>query len=305
MNRNHSAAIPLLLATVVLVGLAAMQVYAQQVRQAFVPLRAGRLELVKNDAIKSLTALCEADGQIVGANQRQVVRLAADGSVIGATPINLPKPPDPPARLRLRDRARGPWPGRAPLAAFKLALRQADLLPRVTGICRYSRGTILVADSAMGAVYWTGIMRGRTVRILTLNQLKTRSGRARAALAIGKLSSIAFDGRFAYLALAAGYSSSILKVDLNRKLVVAHAWAPGPAPSAMDCSGKDLFVVDARSKLLRRFNAKLKLDRTAVRIPDVDPRGLIIGKGNDNVALQFGLRSMRFFGTLCHFIPPQ
>jgi hypothetical protein len=210
----------------------------------FIPLVSLKLREGASASLRGMKALCKAHGQQYAAGPGKVVQF--DEGAISAPPIRI--------------------------------LRTVQVpLKRIGGLSAYAPGSLLVGDGATNTVHMLHLATGRLLPLFRLNQLKTQINRARSVLPRGVLSALGFDGAHVFAAVQAGYSSSILKINPATKQVVAHAWAPGPQPTAMHHDGKDLFVLDGREMLLRRYDANLQLSYKAVKVPS-DTVGLIVDK---------------------------
>ncbi len=98
----------------------------------------------------------------------------------------------------------------------------------------------------------------------------------------GAFSSAASDGKFLYVGVEAGFSSSIFKIDPTTKQVVGRAWASGPDPDAMTVHKGSLFVLVAGNQV-RRFTNALERSRENIDLPVTNAKGLGIRTGEIRV----------------------
>jgi hypothetical protein len=154
-------------------------------------------------------------------------------------------------------------------------LRSAAIpISQVAGITAYDKGTILVGSSADNTIYMFDPMTSNVQIFLDLRQLDTSGILAGDVLQKGELASIASDGKYVFVGIRAGYSSSIFKIDPETGKIISRAWAPGPDPSAMAYSAGNLFVLDGSSRKLRRFDSNMKLSADALSVTDPKPKGI-------------------------------
>lgn len=83
----------------------------------------------------------------------------------------------------------------------------------------------------------------------------------------GAFASVASDGTNVFVAVEAGFSSAIFKINPTTKQIVSRAWASAPDPSAMVASGGALFVLADGGKELRRFTDTLERSRDGIALP--------------------------------------
>ncbi len=103
----------------------------------------------------------------------------------------------------------------------------------------------------------------------------------------GSFSSVASDGKFVFVAMAAGFSSEILKIDPATKRIVASAWASASDPQAMVFQNGGLFVLVGNGSQVRRFSDTLQRSRNNIELQTTGAKGLGIRSG-EILALQKG-----------------
>lgn len=197
-----------------------------------------RLSSMTHNSLASLTAMGEAGGKVFGAGQGMVA-IIGDSGVVASSKISVP-------------------------------------LQRPSGLSAFTRGKLIVGDAADNAVYAVQVETKRSQKLFSLSELDARGVRGAMILRSGRLGGLAFDGKFIYAGVAAGYSSSIFKIDPSTRKVVGHTWAPGPNPTAMQFYKGSLFVLEADRKNIRRFDGALQLSEARSDIAVSDGRGLIM-----------------------------
>jgi hypothetical protein len=201
-------------------------------------LAAARLASLQHDSLSRLTALGEANGQVFGAGSG-VVAAIGDAGLDASTTIPVPA-------------------------------------KRASGLSAFTPGQLIVGDAADSSIFAVDIAAKQATKLFTLKELNARGIRAATVLQDGELAGLAFDGKFIYAGVKAGYSSSIFKIDPSTKTVVGHGWAPGPNPSAMQFYKGSLFVLEADRQAIRRLDSNLQLSLQQVDVPVQDGRGLVM-----------------------------
>ncbi|OPZ63823.1 MAG: Peptidase C13 family protein [Firmicutes bacterium ADurb.Bin506] len=192
---------------------------------------------ITNSALSSLVTMGEVDGRVFGAARNQLVALDEQGQITRSITIPVERP---------------------------------------AGISAYTAGQALVGDGGNNAIYSVDTASGRSTKLLDLRSTDYGSLMAGDVLRTGELTSVAFDGKLVYAAVAAGYSSSVFAIDPATNRAVRQAWSPGDKPMAMQFSGGTLYVLDAENSQLRAFDSAFKLNLKAVDLNVADPRGIII-----------------------------
>ncbi len=211
------------------------------------------LRKITNPSLSNLVAMGEVDGQVFGAARNQLVTLDQDGRITKSMAIPIEQP---------------------------------------AGISAYTTGRAIIGDCGNNAVFSVDIGSGRTDRVLDLRSTDYGSLMAGDVVRSGRLSSVAFDGRCVYVAMSAGYSSSIFAVDPASNRAVMQAWSPGDRPMAMQFAGGNLYVLDAENSQLRLFDSALRLKTKAIDLQAPDPMGIVI-RDNEVRVLTPSDRSIR------------
>ena len=208
---------------------------------------------ITNAALSNLVAMGEVEGQVFGAARNQLVTLDQEGKITKSTAIPIEQP---------------------------------------AGISAYTTGRAIIGDCGNNAVFSVDIGTGRTDRLLDLKSTDYGNLMAGDVVRSGRLSSVAFDGRYVYVAMSAGYSSSIFAVDPASNKAVMQAWSPGDRPTAMQFAGGNLYVLDAENSQLRSFDSALRLNTKAIDLQAPDPMGIVI-RDNEVRVLTPSDRSIR------------
>lgn len=192
---------------------------------------------ITSTALSNLLAMAEVEGQVYGASKGQLVALDNSGKITRTIAVPIDRP---------------------------------------AGISAFTAGKAIIGDSGNSAVFSIDLKTGQAVKILDLKVTAYGNLRAGDVLRSGTLMSVAYDGKYVFVAISAGYSSSIFSIDPSSNKAVAQTWAPGDAPTAMNFFGGNLYVLDAASKQIRMYDATLKLNVKPIEIQADDPRGIII-----------------------------
>lgn len=208
---------------------------------------------ITNAALSNLVAMGEVEGQVFGAARNQLVTLDQEGKITKSMTIPIEQP---------------------------------------AGISAYTTGKAIIGDSGNNAVFSVDIRSGRTDMMLDLKSTDYGNLMAGDVVRSGRLSSVAFDGRYVYVAMSAGYSSSIFAVDPASNRAVTQAWSPGDKPTAMQFAGGNLYVLDAENSQLRLFDSALGLNIKAIDLQAPDPMGIVI-RDNEVRVLTPSDRSIR------------
>lgn len=209
-----------------------------------VPLVNPSLPKITNPALQNLVTMGEVEGQTLGASPNQLVALDQNGNITRTIALPVQRP---------------------------------------AGISAYTPGKAIVGDAINNAVFSVDISSGRAAKLLDLRTTNYGGLVAGDVLQNGELCSVAFDGRYVYVAISAGYSSSIFAIDPATNRAVQQTWSPGDKPTAMQFTNGTLYVLDAENSQLRTFDATFRLNLKAVDLNIADPRGIVIRGGEVKV----------------------
>ncbi len=211
------------------------------------------LRKIVNSALSNLVTMGEVEGQTFGAARNQLVTLDQEGNITRSMSIPIEQP---------------------------------------AGISAYTTGRAIIGDCGNNTVISVDTRSGQSAKVLDLGATDYGQLVAGDVVRSGRLSSVAFDGKYVYVAMSAGYSSSIFAVDPASNRAVMQAWSPGDKPMAMQCAGGNLYVLDAENSQLRLFDSALRLSTKAIDLQAPDPMGIVI-RDNEVRVLTPSDRSIR------------
>lgn len=210
---------------------------------------------ITNLSLSNLITMGDVEGTTFGASKNQLVALDAEGKITRTIAIPIEQP---------------------------------------AGISSYTAGKAIIGDSGKNAVYSVDIKSGQASILIDLKTTQAGNLIAGDVLKSGRLSSVAFDGKQVFVALSAGYSSSIFSIDPASNKALKQTWSPGDEPTAMQFTGGNLYVLDGASKQLRLYNTALSLNMNAINLDVADPKGIVI-KDNEVRVLSPTDRSITTF----------
>jgi hypothetical protein len=155
---------------------------------------------------------------------------------------------------------------------------------RPAGISEYGQGKLLLGDAANNDVYVIDLASKQVTKLFSLASLAADPQMTKASiLKQCELASLAFDGKYIYAGVRAGYASSIFKIDPAAGKIVGHAWSPGPDPTAMQFNEGNLYVLDGEGRKIRRYDGALKLSLDSIETGVADAKGLAIVGGQASI----------------------
>ncbi|HVH46364.1 MAG TPA: C13 family peptidase [Labilithrix sp.] len=169
-----------------------------------------------------------------------------------------------------------------------------------TGIARpsitpHGPNAILIGNLDTKAISTLDLKTGALVPLLKLSDVKDPAASSVPGghlLAGGVLASVGSDGANVFIAVDAGFSSAIFKVDPATKQIVDRAWATAADPQAMVFHNGGLFVLVANGTQVRRFTEKLERSRDNIELPS-QSKGLGIRSGELRVLNVAGAQVQR------------
>ena len=129
---------------------------------------------------------------------------------------------------------------------------------------------LLIGDLDARLVSTVDVRTGQIAPLLNLREVSDpgpTSPPTGEQLQSGALMSVASDGRNVYVAVEAGFSSSIFKVDPATKRIVARGWATAADPSAMAFHDGSLYVLVGQGREVRRFSEALVKSHDVINLP--------------------------------------
>ena len=144
-------------------------------------------------------------------------------------------------------------------------------------ISSYNTNTILIGDLINKRLYTMATGDGSVKPLLDLNRVSGSPNDLlpySEAMKNGEFSAVASDGKNVFVSFAAGFSSSIYKIDVMSQKVLAHGWASAGDPSAMQFHDGSLFVLVSNGSQIRRFSDTLQKSHDAINLPFGSAKGL-------------------------------
>jgi hypothetical protein len=159
--------------------------------------------------------------------------------------------------------------------SFSTAIARVSISP-------HGSTALMVGDLVRKAVSTLDIKTGTLRPLLNLNEVRDPSSDKAPGghlLRDGAFSSVASDGRQIFVAVEAGFSSSIFKIDPATRQIIARAWASADDPRAMVFQNGGLFVLVGNGSQVRRFNDSLQRSKDNIELPLSGTKGIGIRSG--------------------------
>ena len=169
--------------------------------------------------------------------------------------------------------------GKTENALYRYDPAARKILAKLPAPCKDPRGlswdgsSLLVSDQKTHVVYQVEPVGGTSKELLDLDKCEAVEKLPVMPRDLPSLTAIASDGKHLWAAFAAGYSSSVFKVDLQKRRIVGQMWAHGPEPEGLHLDGDRLVCIDGRNGEIRRLDARGKAVEVT-RIPTKSARGL-------------------------------
>ncbi len=141
---------------------------------------------------------------------------------------------------------------------------------------------ILIGDKVNGILIGMNTKTGQATPLLKLPEISDSSPSEvpnAKMIGDGKLSAVAFDGKNVLIAVEAGFSSMIFKVDPSTKQVVGRGFAGCPDPSAMAVHDGQVLVLSDEGSEISRFSSNLEKTYDRIELP---------AKGNLGIGVKGG-----------------
>jgi len=241
-----TAAIALLLGTFVWGSRAQTGARVAQTATRQKTIQGVRLGTLKPAQVRTLTSLCALEGQLCGAGKGRVLVIGDTGNVIKTIPTTVDIPTISPHRA----------------------------------------GTLILGDCGRKILYEVNVQTGQTTKLLSLGAVRDQASgqvpdstllRTRAFL------SVASDGHNVFVAVGAGFSSAIFKINLKSGQVIARGFAPSDDPSAMTYFDGALHVLIGKGRQIRKFSPNLEKSLDIIDLREEGGRGLAIRDGEVSV----------------------
>lgn len=153
-------------------------------------------------------------------------------------------------------------------------------------ISGHAKNQLLLGDGDRKALLTLDTETGKTTELLRLSDVTdSRSDEYPDAslLKSGELTSVASTGKEVFVALEAGFSSAIFKIDPQTKKVVGRGWAPGPDMDAMTYAPGGLYVLTGEGSQVARYTERLEKTLDKLSLPTQGAKGLSLRGGELNV----------------------
>lgn len=198
-----------------------------------------KLGTIQNIQIGELNSFTEVEGKMFGAGKNTVVIIDDNGQIERTIPTTIQSPT---------------------ISAFK-------------------PGVMIIGDCGKNILYTLDINTEKVTELLRLSNIRERASAqfpGAELLSDRPLGCVASDGNAVFVAVKAGFSSAIFKIDPSSQRILERGFATSPDPSAMLFQKGNLFVLDGKSRQLRRFSSNIKPSKTWTEVPVSDGKGLVI-----------------------------
>jgi sugar lactone lactonase YvrE len=133
---------------------------------------------------------------------------------------------------------------------------------------------LLVADCTSKTLYRVDPKERSAKVLINLLEVKRGQGIRSIAMKESPITGLAWDGACLWAAFAAGYSSSVYRIDLAAGTLIQHFFAPGPKPQGLAWDGNYLWILDSRNRVIYKFSAIGKWTGVSFPSPKGSPAGL-------------------------------
>jgi len=155
-------------------------------------------------------------------------------------------------------------------------------MPANVSISPFGTDQILIGDLDGRSMKTFDTRTEKVTEVLRLNEVMDPSPNAVPGghmLEDGAFSAVAGDGKNVFVAVEAGFSSSIFKIDPTTKRIVARAWATSGDPHAMAFHDGGLFVLVGNGSQVRKFSDTLQKSHDHIDLPFAAGKGLGVKSG--------------------------
>ncbi|MBN1417251.1 MAG: hypothetical protein JXP34_00655 [Planctomycetes bacterium] len=169
--------------------------------------------------------------------------------------------------------------GKAKNMVYQYDTENRKILKSYALPCKDPRGLswdgtgLLVSDEKTHEVYRINPDDGSSAKMVDLNACAASGKFPVLPKDLKDLTAIAWDGKCLWVSFAAGYASSLFRVDPQKASIEQHIWAQGPRPEGLQWDGTHLVCIDARNNEIRRLDREGKPVQV-VELPTKSPRGL-------------------------------
>ena len=216
------------------------EIYARATNQSNI-IQVTAMEKIRLFQPGELISLCDLEGQMYGAGKGRVVALGEDGKITKSFVTSIDKP----------------------------------------SISAHSAATLIIGDTGKKVLFLMNTESGKMSELLRLSSVRDSAQNQypeASLLETGELMSVASNGHQVFVAIGAGYSSAIFKIDPATKQIVGRNWAPGADPTAMAFHEGGLYVLVGNGRQVRRFTESLERSLDRIDLPVSEAKGLAIRK---------------------------
>jgi hypothetical protein len=209
-------------------------------------------------------SLCNSEGKLFGGGRSIIAEIGKDGKITKSFPTNIMKP----------------------------------------SISPHMPGKLILGDPAKKAVFYFDTITGKFVLaflLTTVGDPLVEQFPSGDLLQTGEMLSVASNGKHAFIAISAGFSSAIFKINPETKRIIGRAWAAADDPTAMTFHNGALFVMTNAGRQVRKFTDALELSHDKIEIDVPNSKGLAI-RDNELTVLTNKGRSVTRFGFDTTFI---
>jgi len=148
----------------------------------------------------------------------------------------------------------------------------------------YDGEDLLLADEKTKIVDRVNMETGKSEKYLDLMKVDIKDFSPALVNKASIVGDIEFGQSHLWVAVKAGYSSGIYKIDVEKAVVKNFFFAPGPQPEGISFDHKQehIWTVDARNREIRQFDAEGKWSGRRIESPANVPRGLSLDD-DDNI----------------------
>lgn len=145
-------------------------------------------------------------------------------------------------------------------------------------------GDFLLVNEKTKIVYRVNRETGRYKRTLDLLKVAVKNFSPVLKNKVSLVKDIEFGRSHLWVAVEAGYSSGIYKIDMEKAVVKHFFYAPGPQPEGLsfDHKKEHIWVVDASNKEIRQLDTDGKWTGRRIDSPAKIPRGISLDD-KDNI----------------------
>jgi hypothetical protein len=162
-------------------------------------------------------------------------------------------------------------------------------------IAPHGADALVLGDLGKRSVSLVELASGKISPWLRLDEVRDPSAESIPSgdtLRSGEFRSVASDGQSLYVAMGAGFSSAIFKIDPKSKTIVSRSWANAEDPDAMVVHDGGLFVATQRGATIRRFSLTLERSLESIELGATTGKGLAI-RGSEIMMLNPDLKSVK------------